>query len=199
MSKRYVPVAEQAKLIRRRLKIEFPGVKFSVRSKSYSGGASITVHWVDGPTSARVDEITEPYAGGGFDGMIDMAYSYSHWLMADGTVRIAHTSGTEMSRGTVPAYVDEPPTEAAELVRFMGDYVFTDREMSAETRERIRANTDPDEIRLERESRPYTSETDFAHRVFCTPERYPRTAWRAGLISAATAARAAGYDVEVAS
>ena len=45
---RYLTTAETAKLVRERLKAEFPGVRFSVRSQSYSGGSSIHVGWLDG-------------------------------------------------------------------------------------------------------------------------------------------------------
>ena len=40
---KYFTCAETAKLIRQSLKEAFPGVKFSVRSSTYSGGASIDV------------------------------------------------------------------------------------------------------------------------------------------------------------
>ena len=47
---RYLTAAETAKLIRKALKASFPGVKFSVRSKSYSMGASVNVSYIDGPS-----------------------------------------------------------------------------------------------------------------------------------------------------
>jgi len=47
----YVSVAETAKLVRAALKAAFPGITFSVRSKSYSMGASISVRWTDGPAA----------------------------------------------------------------------------------------------------------------------------------------------------
>lgn len=71
MSK-YITVTETAKLVRAALKEAFPKVKFSVRSKSYSGGASITVGWVDGPTSKSVDAIVKKFEGASFDGMTDL-------------------------------------------------------------------------------------------------------------------------------
>lgn len=46
---------EVAKIIRSILKESFPEIKFSVRSKSYAGGSSISIHWTDGPTSKEVD------------------------------------------------------------------------------------------------------------------------------------------------
>jgi hypothetical protein len=54
---RWVPVAETAKTIRAALKAKFPGVKFSVRSQSYSMGSSVHVRWSDGPTEKQVEKI----------------------------------------------------------------------------------------------------------------------------------------------
>lgn len=64
-----------AKNIRTELKRAFPGVKFSVRSESYSGGNAVRVSWTDGPTSQQVEKITGKYSGGSFDGMTD-CYNY---------------------------------------------------------------------------------------------------------------------------
>ena len=61
--KKYLTCAETAKLIRQALKEAFPGVKFSVRSSTYGGGASITVGWTDGPTSDQVDGILNVFEG----------------------------------------------------------------------------------------------------------------------------------------
>lgn len=67
----YLSVTDTAKLIRQALKEAFPGVKFSVRSDSYSGGASIRIKWTDGPNAKQVDAIAQQFAGGYFDGMTD--------------------------------------------------------------------------------------------------------------------------------
>ena len=72
METRYLSCAETAKLVRKALKEGFPGVKFSVRSKVYSGGASISVGWMDSPTEKAVEEVTEQFQGADFDGMIDL-------------------------------------------------------------------------------------------------------------------------------
>lgn len=64
-----------AKNIRIELARAFPGVKFSVKSRRFSGGDAIDVRWVDGPTSKQVDEIIGRYEAGSFDGMTD-SYSY---------------------------------------------------------------------------------------------------------------------------
>ena len=52
---------EKAKEIRKELKSKFKGVKFSVRTKKYSGGSSISISWVDFPTVEAVEEITSKY------------------------------------------------------------------------------------------------------------------------------------------
>ncbi len=69
---RHLTCAETAKLLRAALRTGLPGVRFSVRSKTYSGGASIFVSWTDGPTSKQVDEIAQRFAGASFDGMVDL-------------------------------------------------------------------------------------------------------------------------------
>jgi Large polyvalent protein associated domain 29 len=95
----YMSVTDTAKLVRQALAKTFPGVKFSVRSSKYAGGASIDVSWEDGPQSAAVDEVLSSYQGADFDGMIDLKTSNSHWLLADGTTRpsvtqIGHSYGS---------------------------------------------------------------------------------------------------------
>ena len=55
MQTRYISTTETAKIIRQELAKAFPGIKFSVKSKSYSGGSSIDVGWTDGPTPKMVE------------------------------------------------------------------------------------------------------------------------------------------------
>lgn len=129
---RYITCADTAKLIRAALRKAFPGTKFGVRSHSYSGGASINVDWIDGPTSADVEAIAKQFAGGRFDGSIDMAYSVRHWLLPDGTADIAHSPGTTSSLGADQA-VSAPAPDGAELVRFGADYVHVSRRYSGGT------------------------------------------------------------------
>lgn len=57
--------------IRTELKKAFPGVKFSVRSDSFSMGNSIDIDWTDGPSRAEVEAITDKYEYGTFDAMTD--------------------------------------------------------------------------------------------------------------------------------
>ncbi len=61
--------------IKAELERKFPGVTFSVKSDSFSGGNSIDVKWQDGPTVKQVEEITGKYSYGTFDGMTDI-YNY---------------------------------------------------------------------------------------------------------------------------
>uniref|UniRef100_A0A6M3KXQ4 Large polyvalent protein associated domain-containing protein n=1 Tax=viral metagenome TaxID=1070528 RepID=A0A6M3KXQ4_9ZZZZ len=63
--------------IKTELKRAFPGVKFSIRSKSFSGGDSIHVDWTDGPITEEVEKVTGKYQEGSFDGMEDI-YNYNH-------------------------------------------------------------------------------------------------------------------------
>lgn len=131
----YLTAAETAKLIRQALKQAFPeyGSRFfGVRSKTYSGGASIRVNWTDGPTTEAVDAVVARFAGGGFDGMIDMAYNREAWLAPDGSVSFAHTGGTQSSMGTVPERFGSRHNPDARLVRFGANFVFTDRDLSDE-------------------------------------------------------------------
>lgn len=71
-SAKYVSCADTAKLVRAALKENFPGQKFSVKSKTYSGGASITVHWMDGAPEKSVAAVVKAFEGASFDGMIDL-------------------------------------------------------------------------------------------------------------------------------
>jgi len=65
-------LTETAKEVRKALKGSFPGTRFSVRSKSYSGGCSINVSWTDGPAASQIDPILKSFEGATFDGMIDL-------------------------------------------------------------------------------------------------------------------------------
>jgi hypothetical protein len=69
---RHISVTDTAKLVRQALKANFPSVTFSVKSKSYSMGASVTVRWFDGPTSQMVKDAVRQYEGATFDGMTDL-------------------------------------------------------------------------------------------------------------------------------
>lgn len=131
MTKRYIDVAESAKMIRALLKSKFPGVKFSVKSSRYAGGASIRIEWFNGPTDKQVRGFTDAFAGAGFDGMIDMQYYKTAYLLPDGTVTFGRSPGTVSSRGSDPGY-NEPLPEGAVEVSFGSDYVHTTRNYTDE-------------------------------------------------------------------
>ena len=122
METKYLSCAETAKLVRSALKKNFPGAKFSVRSSVYSGGASIDVSWVLGPTTKEVDAVAGQYASADFDGSIDMETRYDHWLLPDGSAIIKHGPGTEGSMGYIPA-VKNPMPAGAVPVSFGAHYV----------------------------------------------------------------------------
>jgi len=82
MTKQYLSCAETAKLVRAALKESFPGVKFSVRSDVYSGGASIRINYTDGPTCQQVKAVVSVFEGSYFDGMTD--YKGNNYGSLDG-------------------------------------------------------------------------------------------------------------------
>jgi hypothetical protein len=65
--------AECAAAIRVELKKAFPGVKFSVRSSTFSMGDSVGVSWTDGPTEPAVENVINRFQYGTFDSMTDCA------------------------------------------------------------------------------------------------------------------------------
>ena len=79
---KYLTCADTAKLVRAALKETFPGVKFSVRSSVYAGGASIDIKYTDGPTCEQVKGVVAMFEGSYFDGMTD--YKGSNYSSLDG-------------------------------------------------------------------------------------------------------------------
>ncbi len=130
MNTHYITCAETAKMIRVELKRTFPGIKFSVRSSTYSGGASIDVSWTDGPTESLVERVTSKYQSREFDGSIDMAVTVRHWLAPDGSIHLASSNGTTDSRGSIKPIREWMPTPECKLVCFGSNYVHTRRHHS---------------------------------------------------------------------
>jgi hypothetical protein len=73
MEKHY-SLTETANLIRKALRGAFPDVKFSVTTKRYTGGSSISVSYNNGPRTKDVYTIAHLFEGAGFDGMTDSTY-----------------------------------------------------------------------------------------------------------------------------
>lgn len=133
---RSLSCAETAKLIRVALaatfKPQYPTIKFYVRSSTYSGGSSISIKWTDGPTTAQVDAVTATYASRSFDGSIDLSAHNEHWLLPDGSITLATSTGTERSGGYLPVINNPRPHANAELVAFGSSHVLTERRYSAD-------------------------------------------------------------------
>jgi hypothetical protein len=109
MATKYISTTETAKIIRKSFKNQFPNTKFSVRSHSYSGGSSIDVSWIDGPTVEEVDAIVKIFEGACFDGQTDMKSYHNSFAILEGS-----TFPVEVSYGA--------------------DFVFTNRNLSPEFR-----------------------------------------------------------------
>jgi phospholipid N-methyltransferase len=136
--KEYISAVDTAKLVRKALKRRFPGQTFYVRTDTYSGGAAIDVYWMDGPTEDQVSDVTAPFEGAGFDGMIDLKYYYTAWLMPDGTVHSRSTGGTQGSRGTHAAIEEQPkPHPDARRVHFGANSISLNRSYSREFVEQV--------------------------------------------------------------
>ncbi|MDR6218215.1 LPD29 domain-containing protein [Deinococcus soli (ex Cha et al. 2016)] len=58
---RHLSLSESGATLRAALKEAFPGVRFSVRTRRYAGGASADVTWTDGPDLAAVQAITQRF------------------------------------------------------------------------------------------------------------------------------------------
>jgi hypothetical protein len=87
--------------VRKVLKKDFPGIKFSVKSSSHG---SIGVSWVDGPVSIDVDMSIERFKAGNFNGMEDIyEYSKSTWGEAFGSVEYLFTNREESQEATQKA------------------------------------------------------------------------------------------------
>lgn len=127
-----------AKIIRADLKRAFPKTKFSVRCRSWSMGGEIAVNWADGPTRHSVEKLIGKYQDRGFDGMIDLAYNYWHWLLPDGSIELGGTNGTAGSRGTVEAFETTKPHPDAMRVHLHTGYVSCLREESQAFRDNVR-------------------------------------------------------------
>jgi hypothetical protein len=132
--RKYLTCAETAKMVRAALREAFPGVKFSVRSDVYSGGASIDVRWTDGPSVKQVRAVTWLYEGSRFNGMCDLKYAAYHAITADGRLVLLGTGFD----GQAPGHVDPVP-EGAQAVSLGADCVMPSRHLSDEYRAMLEA------------------------------------------------------------
>jgi len=75
-----------AALLRDELRREFPDVRFSVRSRTYSMGASIDVRWIGDPPTVAVAPLAARFQGADFDGMQDLKTLRRHYMTREGAV-----------------------------------------------------------------------------------------------------------------
>jgi hypothetical protein len=61
--------------IKAELRQKFPGVSFSVKSRTFANGTSVDVAWENGPTAEAVETVTGKYEEGTFNGNTD-SYEY---------------------------------------------------------------------------------------------------------------------------
>ncbi len=125
---RHLTVVETAQIIRATLKKRFPEQPFSIRSKKYSGGASIDISWQDGLRASAVNGAVAGFEGRSFDGMNDLASPQDSWLLPDGTAQLAYRP--DSYGGSIPGYVSDAPHPDAELVHFGSSYIHCNRHIT---------------------------------------------------------------------
>ena len=113
----YISVTDTAKLVREALKHAFPTQTFSVRSKSYSGGASITAYWTDGPRTKRVDAVIKAFEGCTFDGMIDLKSYHDSILVGPNGPRKVHFGANFVFSARDISNFDDLCKRADQLIR----------------------------------------------------------------------------------
>lgn len=96
--------AGAAAAIKAELQTAFPGVKFSVKSDSYSMGDSVHISWEDGPTCKQVDELSCKYQYGSFNSMEDM---YEHTNSRDDIPQTKYVSSSRTQSETVKALLPQ--------------------------------------------------------------------------------------------
>ncbi len=126
----WLDTADVSKILKMRLKLLYPCIKFSVTSDKYSMGSSISVRWTDGPCEADVNDMLSGYRMERFDGMIDMATSCKAWLCPDGSITTAYVQGTTDSNGYISEFIADPPEPGAVLCYGGPDGVHGQRELS---------------------------------------------------------------------
>ena len=91
MQKNVSEHARAAKEIRIELKRQFPSIKFTVISDSFSMGNSVNIGWTDGPLSSSVNAVVKKYQYGNFNSMEDI-YEYSNKIDGIPQVKYVQTS-----------------------------------------------------------------------------------------------------------
>jgi len=125
-----ISLLDTAKLIRAALKKAFPGVKFSVRAKSYSMGCSIQVGYDADVATSDVRKVVSVFSSTGYDGMIDASYAKYAWLAPDGTASQAYFQGRVGNDGNAAREYGDPHAANCRYVRFGADYVMVQKDFN---------------------------------------------------------------------
>jgi len=99
--------ADTARLLRQALRRTFSGGKFTLRSETYTGGASIVFSCNDAPTEKAIKTLVDEFAGADFDPSQDLKTYRAPELVPD-------------------------PEHGAREVHYGADFVFCDRHTSDE-------------------------------------------------------------------
>jgi len=131
MNPQFITVKDTAKMIRKALKAQFKGQKFSVKMD----GKSIRVTWVDGPSDAEVKAVVSIFEGASFDGMTDLKSYNDCWMLPNGRLQPTHARNEifEMEE------IDKPHMDAIK-VHFHADHIFTTRKYTAELVQKVADN-----------------------------------------------------------
>jgi hypothetical protein len=113
----YLSCAETAKIVRKTLKAAFPAVKFSVRSETYSGGASIRIGWTDGPNAATVESVVKHFEGATFDPMVDLKSHHDTVLVGPNGPRVVSFGADFIFCSRRESREDELRSEALDIIR----------------------------------------------------------------------------------
>ena len=124
---RWIPTKDVARLVRAYLKREHPGVKFSVRSDSYSGGSAVRVTAPYIWTRQQERDLwrtLSSWGSTGFDGMTDSSYAKSHVLCPTHGVSLVYVGG----HWGADEMIGDPCCADAEPVNLGASYVTVSRE-----------------------------------------------------------------------
>jgi hypothetical protein len=119
----YLDPVDVAKLLREKLKQQFPGVKFRIRTSKYAGGSSIDIRWIGGPSRDEVDAIADRYQFADFCGMNDLKLHRQNWLLPDGSMSIAFRGASSRDGDYPESVIADPPSAQALLIGGGADYI----------------------------------------------------------------------------
>lgn len=115
--------AQAAASLRQELALAFPGVKFSVTSKSASMTNSVRYEWSLGPTGDQVEAIASKYEYGRYDGAQDLA-TFDNSAFGDAVERVLGRAKYVSGYRDIPESIHEQIGRLlceAQHVQFAGD------------------------------------------------------------------------------